>query len=159
MKIEAPVRISHVYDQILHAPPATVFSLLCPVKEAQWLEGWDPELVISDSGVAEPDCMFVTSENGTESVWVITRHDPGTMEIQMLKITPGLMVTQIRIRCIPAEENQTRCRIRYTFSAISEAGKEQVKRRDTQWYRVFMNQWEASMNRYLEKTGRMDRDR
>lgn len=150
MKIEAPFRVSHVYDQILHAPPATVFRLLCPVRETEWLSDWDPDLVVSDSGFAEPDCMFVTSDDGKQSIWVITRHDPEALEIRMLKTTPGELVTQIEIRCMPAEKKETRCRIRYTFTALSKTGKEIVAGRDAEWYRNFMNRWEAAMNRYLE---------
>ena len=61
MKIAAPNRVRHTYVQKLVASPAEVFPLLCPVREADWLDGWDPLEVWSRSGVAEPDCVFVLS--------------------------------------------------------------------------------------------------
>jgi hypothetical protein len=34
------------------APPDRVFPLLCPVRERDWLEGWEADMVYSASGVA-----------------------------------------------------------------------------------------------------------
>src|SRR6266481_7636473 len=59
MQITKPNRATHTYRQTLRAPPAKVFPLLCPVREAEWAEGWLPELVISSSGIAEGDCVFL----------------------------------------------------------------------------------------------------
>ena len=60
MNIRPPNRVTHTYTQRLVAPPAAVFPLLCPVREADWIDGWNPLLVLSHSGLAEPDCVFVT---------------------------------------------------------------------------------------------------
>src|SRR5882724_5922735 len=45
-------RATHTYRQTLHAPSAKVFPLLCSVREAECVDGWLPELVISSSEVA-----------------------------------------------------------------------------------------------------------
>lgn len=42
------------------APLERVFPLLCPVREREWLQGWDATMVCSESGVAEPGCVFTT---------------------------------------------------------------------------------------------------
>jgi len=62
MNITKPNRATHTYRQKLDASPATVFPLYCPVRETEWADGWIPELVISSSGIAERDCVFVTSD-------------------------------------------------------------------------------------------------
>ena len=76
MKIVKPVRATRSCTQRLVAGPEDVFPLLCPVREADWIEGWDPPLVVSSSGVAEVDCVFTTSAKPTDAVWYITRHEP-----------------------------------------------------------------------------------
>ena len=50
------------YTQRIEAPPDSVFPLLCPVREAEWLAGWSEvlEMVHSDSGLAEDGCVFMT---------------------------------------------------------------------------------------------------
>lgn len=59
-------RITRHYTQRIEAPPARVFPLLCPVREADWLEGWGEivEMVHSDSGLAEDGCVFLTRPPG-----------------------------------------------------------------------------------------------
>ena len=64
MQISQPRRVTRTYTQRLTAAPARVFPLLCPVREADWIEGWDPISVWSESGVAEPDCVFTTPSDG-----------------------------------------------------------------------------------------------
>ena len=53
MKIQKPHRATRSYVQHLKSSPAEVFPLLCPVREADWIEGWLPLSVISETGLAE----------------------------------------------------------------------------------------------------------
>ena len=55
MRIEKPKRVTRTYTQGLAGTPEVVFPLLCPVREADWIDGWDPVLVASETGVAEAD--------------------------------------------------------------------------------------------------------
>jgi hypothetical protein len=54
------------------APPATVFPLLCPVREHDWVDGWAATVVHSVSGLAETGCVFTTGD----LVWVVHAHVP-----------------------------------------------------------------------------------
>ncbi len=58
--IRTPRRVRHGYRQAINATPDTVFPLLCPVREMDWLAGWRPHWVLSASGVAERHCVFQT---------------------------------------------------------------------------------------------------
>jgi hypothetical protein len=60
MRVTKPNHVTRTFTQQLVAEPSKVFPLLCPVREADWLDGWDPLVVFSQSGVAEPDCVFLT---------------------------------------------------------------------------------------------------
>jgi hypothetical protein len=60
VEIRKPTRATRTFTQKLAAPPERVFPLLCPIREADWLEGWDPLVVFTNSGVAEPACVFMT---------------------------------------------------------------------------------------------------
>ena len=55
MNIIKPLRVARSYTQRLVAEPSAVFPLLCPVREADWIEDWDPICVFSNSGTAEPE--------------------------------------------------------------------------------------------------------
>jgi hypothetical protein len=59
------------------APPADVFPLLCPVRERDWIPGWDADVLHSRSGLAELGCVFVTRPGeGRRLAWVVTRYEP-----------------------------------------------------------------------------------
>ena len=76
MEIFQPVRVKRTYVQTLNAPPDSVFPLLCPVRETEWVNGWVPRLVITSSGYIEPDCVFVIPDKPQESIWVVTQWKP-----------------------------------------------------------------------------------
>lgn len=98
MRVTTTNRVTRTYKQRLVAPPAEVFPLLCPVREADWIEGWDPIAVFTDSGVAEPDCVFITAATPHNAVWFITRHEPAAGFVEMLKITPEVTACKLMIQ-------------------------------------------------------------
>jgi hypothetical protein len=149
MKISSPVRVKHTYTQTLAAPPEVVFPLLCPVREAEWVAGWDPRLVISASGVAELDCIFIMPGQPHEAIWVVTRWEPQDYFIEFLKITPGVTVGRIDIQLRPGEAQQTLAEVSYAYTALSEAGEQFIEQFTAEHYTAFMHEWEAELNHFL----------
>ena len=56
--ISKPRRIKHSFTQSIKGTPEQVFPLLCPVRETDWIPGWTTDWVISNSGLAEQNCIF-----------------------------------------------------------------------------------------------------
>jgi hypothetical protein len=156
MQITKPNRAAHTYRQRLRASPDKVFPLLCPVREAEWADGWLPELVISSSGVAERDCVFITSDKLGTALWYITRHEPAALFVEMLKIVPGVTACRLNIQL---SEEGTGCiaNITYAHTSLGPAGDEFVARFTTEYYQKFMQAWEKALNHFLT-TGRLLRD-
>ena len=98
MDIRKPNRVSRTFTQRLCAPPSQVFPLLCPVREAEWLEHWAPLTVLTHSGAAEPDCVFSTPASPRNALWYITRHEPQAGFVEMLKVTPEVTACRLQIR-------------------------------------------------------------
>lgn len=71
-------KIKKCFVQQIKASPGAVFPLLCPVREYEWIEPWRCEMLHSDSGVAEKNCVFRTHVPGESSddVWVISHYEP-----------------------------------------------------------------------------------
>lgn len=88
MDIHKPNRVTRSYTQHQIVEPVAVFPLLCPVREADWIEGWDPVSVMSESEVAELDCVFITSAMPSNAIRYIARHEPDNCFVEMFKITP-----------------------------------------------------------------------
>ena len=148
MRITAPNRVTRSYVQRLVAEPSRVFPLLCPVREAEWLERWDPTLVLTRSGVAEPDGVFTTSADGGESVWYITRHEPEAGFVEMIRITPQVTATRLTIQ-VRAAEGGSEATVRYTHTSLGPEGDAVVAAFTEEHYAAFMRDWEARLNHYL----------
>lgn len=148
MKVVTPNRAVRSYTQRLAAPPEEVFPLLCPVREADWIPGWDPALVVSSSGVAEQDCVFVTSGQPNDAVWYITRHDARAGLVEMIKITPAVTACRltIQLRAAPAG---CEADVTYSHTSLGPRGDELIASFTEEFYRQFMQQWESRLNHYL----------
>ncbi len=151
MKIQKPVRVKRSYTQTLTGAPDAVFPLLCPVREVEWVKGWDPRLVISESGLVEEDCVFVMPDQPADSVWIVTRWDPEAHEVEFVKVTPGLAVGRIHITLVGAGtgEESTMAEVSHEYTALSEAGEEFVGRFTQAHYEAFMKEWEMELNDFL----------
>jgi hypothetical protein len=154
MRIRPPVRVTHSYTQSLDGPPGAVFPLLCPVLEREWVPGWDPGMVISESGVAERDCVFTTPEETPsgrrEATWVITEHDPVAGRVEMLKLTPGYLLTRLWIHVRPREGGSL-AEVTYRYTALGPEGEQYVASRTEAAYADFMRTWENALNDHLRR--------
>ncbi len=148
MVIGKPNRVTRTYTQRLVAGPLAVFPLLCPVREADWIEGWDPLLVLSESGVAEPDCVFVTQAAPHDAVWFVTRHEPDAGFVEMLKITPGLTACKLHIQLVVTPDGCDAV-VTYSHTSLGPDGDAFVEGFTEDFYVKFMRDWEARLNQYL----------
>jgi hypothetical protein len=149
MRIIKPNRTTHTYRQTLCAPPGRVFSLLCPVRETEWADGWLPDLVISSSGVAERDCIFTTPDEFGSAIWYVTRHEPENWFVEMLKIVPGITACRLEIQ-LTADDDQCFADVTYSHTSLSKTGDEFVARFTADHYQKFMQAWEKELNRFLK---------
>jgi hypothetical protein len=144
-------RTAHQHTQTNIAPPEKVFPLLCPVREADWVPGWQYHLVYSQSGVAESGCIFTTpNDDGSETTWVVTEYDPAKFLIGFVWVNPGRVAAQIRIQLERNSGDQTLAHIQYTYTALSAVGNSEVDRYDQAWFQQKMQGWETAINHYLK---------
>jgi len=70
-----------------------VFLLLCPTREADWIPGWDCELVFTEAGYAEEHCVFRTDETSVSGpgVWVMSHHEP-PCRLEIVRFLPAMVV-------------------------------------------------------------------
>lgn len=147
----SPSRATWTYTQRIHASAERVFPLLCPVREAEWLDGWTYELLRSESGLAEEGCVFRTATPGEpETIWIVTRHEPEAGRVEFARVTAGLVATRLTVRVQPAGENESSVRVTYEFTATSPDGERLVASRHSETaFRTSPEWWERSMNHFL----------
>jgi hypothetical protein len=148
MIVTKPNRVTRTFTQKLVAEPSKVFPLLCPVREADWLDGWDPLAVFSETGVAEVDCVFITEASPSNAIWYITRHEPSNGFVEMIKITPTVTACKLTIQLRPVGDG-SEATITYAHTSLGPEGDTFVTSFTEEHYQQFMGDWEARINYYL----------
>jgi hypothetical protein len=156
MKVAQPNSVTRSYTQSVCRPPAEVFPLLCPVREAEWVNGWEPRLVLTESGVGETGCIFVTPGLPQDSVWIMTDVDPEALHIAILKVIPGVVVGSIEIQLRADGEDATEADISYTYTSITEYGDRMLEEFTEEHFRAFMETWENEINHFLVTGTRLE---
>jgi len=111
------------------AKPDEVFPLLCPTREYEWIDGWDCQLVYSESGLVEEGCIFVTDmPDEGPTVWVTVLHDPRARRVEFVRFTPGIRVLKMQLRVDETAAGASELQFRYTVTALSEQGNGQIDR-------------------------------
>ena len=156
MRIEKPRRVERTYTQMIDGTPGEIFPLYCPVREAEWVSGWDPVVVYSETGVAEHDCVFLTRDGDRETHWLVTRYEPQSHYVEMVRFTPGLTQCKLDIQLEPVDPKRTKVVVTYRHTSLGPEGDAFVDGFTEEYYREFMQGWEKAMNHFLatgEKLG------
>lgn len=153
-KVFKSKRVTRNYIQTINAEPSKVHALICPVKEAEWLDGWDYDLIFSQSGFAEAGCVFISRTEGEkETIWLITKRDDQNYETEFARITPESRIAYLTVRIEDGGHHTSRMHIAYTFTALTEDGNQFIENFTEKNFVQDMKFWEATLNHYLE-TGR-----
>ncbi|MCH8326578.1 MAG: hypothetical protein IIB83_08500 [Bacteroidetes bacterium] len=126
MKITKPKRVSHTYTQKIKANPLIVFPLLGPNREIDWVNGWLPDEIISNSGLAELDCIFTTTNDEGKAFWIITKYEPEEFRMEIVKIVPESFVTNVRLK-INEIKNGSDLIVTYQITSLGKKGDKKVK--------------------------------
>jgi hypothetical protein len=146
-------RVVRSYRQTIDATPEVVFPLLCPVREAEWLDGWQYAMIYSVSGFVEGGAVFRTQHEGEEdTVWVVTRHDAAAHIVEFTRFTPYCKTCVLRISVEPGGEFQSLVNVCYSYTSIAPAGNEFLDSWSEDSFLEAVRFWESSMNYFL-KTG------
>ena len=141
------------YTQINNGSQEEIFPLLCPVREVDWIEGWEYEMIHSESGLAEQDCVFTTPhKDELKTIWQITEYDSDFYKIEFVRVTPKENIVKINIELEYVSDNVTKAYISYQYTGLN---KQQNKFIETELETSFLNSlnyWEKAINHYL-KTG------
>lgn len=140
----------------LPAPPETVFPLLCPIREYEWIESWACDLLYSASGVAEQDCVFRTNfpVRGGQEIWTVCRYEP-PHHIEFVR-TSELCVTRLALSLARSGDNGTSLLWKTVLTGLSEEGNTFAAH-----YAEKLDEETATLERFLThflRTGEMMRD-
>ncbi len=121
-------RISLHFAVEIAAPPAAIFPLLCPVREHEWLPGWQADVICSQSGLAEDNCVFA-AENHLfgPAIYYMSRHEPEPGIVQFVIFYPGKAIQKLDLALAPTQRG-TRFSMRRTYTGLSAEGNAAIDR-------------------------------
>lgn len=112
-------RIEVTGRAVIRAPCEQIFELCCPVREEEWIDGWDSnvyELLHSRSGINEKNCVFrerlskpmFFGEPGP-TTWVTTVHDPDRFALEFLLLFGDIGVLNRSSQLERLDDDATAC--------------------------------------------------
>lgn len=120
-------RIICQHEETIQAPIGKIFPLACPVEELKWIDGWAFDMIYSDSGVNENNCIFSEEmsfpflfESPGKTIWHTTLYDKEEAKIHFLLICEEKALIKWEISFEADENGKTRNCIRTTLTFINE---------------------------------------
>jgi hypothetical protein len=142
------------YNQMNTGNIKEVFPLLCPVRERDWIDGWDCKMIYSISGLIEKNCVFITQLNkDKETIWHVTQYDKKNYRIEFLRVTPKENTVRINMQLEKINESYTKTYISYLYTLLENTQVEEKMSQIEQSFLNSMTHWEKAINYYL-KTGK-----
>lgn len=124
------IRIIKTHELKLCADARTVFPLLCPVKEIDWIDGWDEicRMIYTKSGIAEEGCIFETN-NATEgkAIWICSKYDLDKTRIEYIKHIIDKLLIKLTMEVKDDSENKSSILMTYNVTGLTDEGNKSIK--------------------------------
>ena len=108
--------------------PEKIFPLLCPAREADWIPGWDCQLLYTESGYAEDKCVFRTEKSNSagDGLWTFTGFKENEY-IEFIKINDDLLL-HAKITLKDNKDGSTTGTWHITRTALTAKGNKEIEK-------------------------------
>ena len=114
----------------INADPDAVFALACPVEELKWIRNWSFDMIFSESGRNENNCIFREYMSGlfvldlpdTATYWHTTRYDKEARRFHALLIYGGLAAGKFEFSVKKIGNDVAMADWRLIFTTLTDAG-------------------------------------
>jgi Polyketide cyclase / dehydrase and lipid transport len=132
----------------LEAPLARVFPLFTAEGERAWAPGWEPRIL---SGTGQRGSVFMTTAHtGGTVTWIVTDYRPAEGRVSYARLVQDSNIGIVDVNCTELAGGGTDISVRYTLTAVSEAGKSFVAEfLSAQHYRTMIDEWRVATSKAL----------
>jgi hypothetical protein len=120
-------RVYCTHTTEIHAPAGKVFTLLCPVAEYDWIDGWDCNLVFTESGANEEGCIFteelmgpVLAGSTASTTWITNRYNEENRHIQFVIFVHDKAVVRYDVTLTDRDKGLTRAEMNFEITAMND---------------------------------------
>jgi hypothetical protein len=148
-----PKRISRSAQITVDAPLDQAFALFGPVREKDWAEGWDPELIDPTDELVQERMVFTTQshfgQEAPDDVWIVSTYSLGDAFIEYTVFSHE-HVHWIEVVCEEtADGTKTRAKITYIYLGLTDRGNSLSKEALDLVFERDLRDWEEAINHYL----------
>jgi len=121
-------RKAYEFSGTFETTPEKIFPLLCPAREADWIPGWDAELIYTKSGYAEDKCVFRTNKSNPagEGLWIFTGFKLNEC-VEFVKVKKDILLHS-KITLTPNKDGTTTATWKTISTALSEEGNKEIEK-------------------------------
>ena len=119
-------RLVKHYTMKIAAKPETIFPLLCPEREKEWIDGWEYEMIYSKSGFAERNCVWKTNGPDEGDVYWVMTQCISPKAAEYVRFIPGLMIVSLLLELKAQDHDTTIIEVTHTFTGLSEQGNQTI---------------------------------
>jgi hypothetical protein len=147
-------RLSRTATITLDGPFEQVFPLFGPIREKEWAEGWDPQIVLLETDNIEKHMVFQTHPHLDDEqgmfTWTVSAYNPaeGFIEYTVFAET---RLWWISIKCRQRSDKAScEAEIAYTYVGLNQNGNELNRLALAAMYKHDLKDWEHAINHYLD---------
>ena len=142
------------YVQKLNASPDKIFPLLCPTMEYKWIQPWKCEMIFSQSGYAEDNCVFRTNfpEDIEPENWIVSQYEQDKT-IQFIRFNNAIVI-RYNITLLDNGDGTTNAATEQIITGLNEKGNNYIDSYKDELYMEEVSTLEKMLNHYLD-TGKM----
>jgi hypothetical protein len=108
----------------VEGPIDAVFELFSPLGERAWVPGWNPELLHPPGVSWAQGQIFRTNEEMGDAIWVVTKLNRETHEVEYHRVEPHRYVARVRVACAAAGDGRIDVTTAYAFIGLSREGND-----------------------------------
>ena len=118
-----------VFGRDFSATPEVVFRQFCPSREADWINGWTVDLIYSETGYAEPLCVFRTPLSNLlgAGFWILTRVEPESVVEAVMFHEGHDYIEHMKLDLLDLGNGKTKVTWTITVTALSDKGNNAIE--------------------------------
>lgn len=126
------------------------FPLFTPEGERLWIEDWNPHYFYPANGETIVGMVFTTGHGGETTYWTLVDFDNVAHMARYARVTPGSRSVIVAVKCEAAGALETRVIVRYSLTALSEAGNAAIAA-FVEGYQEMIEDWRKKILAYLQR--------
>ena len=155
-------RLHVAHENRVNAPASRCFTLACPVEELKWIDNWEFDMIYSDSGKNENNCifreymsgLFVLSSPELPTYWYTTLYDTVKHRFHALLMYGDKAAGKFEFEVQDDSDGYSINSWKLTYTALNEEGNRLADESLKDRMRGMLNFLGESAKHYLE-TGKL----